>query len=302
MPKLIITRGIPASGKTTWARAWVAEDIENRARVNRDDLRAMTLDGEFKQGVTEQRIIASRDALVKALLGRGLDVVVDDTNLPNRTVRDLMRLARLAGAEFEVKDFTDANLDACISRDALRDKPVGKAVIRDMHNRFIKGKPYPLPLPEEPEFSAGNFEPYVPDESLTPAVIVDIDGTLALKGDRSPYDESRVHEDRPNMPVIGTVYALYGHGYEIVLVSGRQDSCRRATELWLDTHLGLRYADLFMRKAGDFRRDYEVKAEIFDNEIRHNYNVLAVLDDRSQVVRMWRGMGLTCLQVADGEF
>lgn len=41
MAKLIITRDLPASGKTTWARSWVAEDPIHRTRVNRDDIRAM---------------------------------------------------------------------------------------------------------------------------------------------------------------------------------------------------------------------------------------------------------------------
>lgn len=64
----------------------------------------------------------------------------------------------------------------------------------------------------------------------------------------------------------------------------------------LDKEYGILY-DLFMREA-----DYIVKAELFDKYVRHNYNVIGVLDDRTQVVNMWRSMGLTCLQVAPGDF
>lgn len=57
-----------------------------------------------------------------------------------------------------------------------------------------------------------------------------------------------------------------------------------------------------MRPAGDKRRDDIIKAEIFDQHIRGHHNILLVLDDRDSVVKMWRSMGLTCLQVAEGNF
>ena len=59
MTNLIITRGLPGCGKTTYARAWVAEDREHRARVNRDDIRAMLEDGQFVKGVTAPRVLAA---------------------------------------------------------------------------------------------------------------------------------------------------------------------------------------------------------------------------------------------------
>lgn len=60
--------------------------------------------------------------------------------------------------------------------------------------------------------------------------------------------------------------------------------------------------ELHMRPAGDRRRDSIVKAELFDRHVRDQYRVLVVLDDRKQVVEMWRSLGLTCLQVAEGDF
>lgn len=82
MPTLHFTRGLPASGKTTWARVWTAEHRGGRARVNRDDLRTMLDSGEYLKGVTEQRVIAIRDAAILDLLHRGYDVVCDDTTCP----------------------------------------------------------------------------------------------------------------------------------------------------------------------------------------------------------------------------
>lgn len=306
--KLIATRGLPASGKTTFARAWVAEDPVHRQRINRDDLRAMLTDSVFIRQTegdpgTEKAALAARDAAVSALLRRGVSVIVDDTNLPSRTVRDLRRLAVLAGAEFEVFDLSDVPYEVCLKRNAER---TGRAHVPedrmlDMYQRFVKGKPYPLPVADEPEDVSAPM-PYEPDPLLPKAVMVDLDGTVALMGTRGPFDESLVHEDRPNEPVIATVKALALAGHRVIFCSGRTDACRDATEEWLNRHIGIGYQALLMRKAGDMRKDAIVKLEIFDAEIRHRYHVLAVLDDRNQVVQMWRSLGLTVLQVAEGDF
>jgi predicted kinase len=303
MSGLIITRGLPGSGKTTYARNWVAADREHRARVNRDDIRSMLDEGEFVKGITEPRILAARDALILGLLGRGLDVICDDTNLPQRTARDLARLAIRARAGFSVVDLTDVPWAECITRDAARSdkKPVGGAVIKDMHERFLNGRSCPLPLPEEPHDDALEPWPYSPAEGTVPAVLVDIDGTVALKGARSPFDETRVHEDRPNLPVISVVRALAAQEYWVVFVSGRTAGCRVATEKWLAGHVGVQF-DLYMRAEGDARKDSIIKREIFDEHIRDQYDVTCVIDDRNQVVSMWRSLGLTVLQCADGDF
>ena len=77
--------------------------------------------------------------------------------------------------------------------------------------------------------------------------------------------------------------------------------CRAETEKWLEDK-EVEYVALFMRPEGDHRKDNIVKEEIFNNHIRNKYNVIFVLDDRNQVVEMWRSLGLKCLQVADGDF
>lgn len=310
MSKLIITRGLPAAGKSTRARAWVAEDPAQRARVNRDDLRAMAHDSAFVKpspdtAGTERQIMAARDAAITALLGRGVDVVCDDTNLPNRVARDLRRLAVLAKAEFKVWDMTwEPSLEECVSRNALREgrARVPEEVIRDMHRKFISGKPYPLPLPEEPSDVTGAIEPYVPTPGSPKAIMVDLDGTAAIMCGRSPYDETRVGEDQPNPAVIAAVEAMAEAGYQVIFCSGRTETCREATELWLDDHVGVYYEALHMRPAGDGRKDAIVKREIFDREIRRKYDVTAVFDDRASVVAMWRSLGLTVFAVAEGNF
>lgn len=130
----------------------------------------------------------------------------------------------------------------------------------------------------------------------------DIDGTVALMASRSPFDETRVHEDRPNLPVIAVLRAMHAGGHRIVFLSGRTAGCRQATHDWLCEHVGVPFDGLHMRAEGDMRKDSVVKRELFDAHVREHYDVRVVLDDRDQVVELWRSMGLTCLQVADGNF
>ena len=305
MTELVIVRGLPGCGKTTYARAWVAEDRKNRARVNRDALRQMVDDGEYEKGVTEDRILTIRNNSIYALLKRGVSVISDDTNLPNHTIRDLVSLARKAGAEFRIHDMTNVDLDTARTQNAYRDdkEPVPYYVIEDMYRRFIKGRGYPLPvaLSLNPPYKYVPYE--IPSGKQPWAIIVDIDGTVALKGTRSPYDESRVSEDQPNPPVVDLVWDQYRDGYEILFCSGRSDKCRKETLDWLRETFDLPSdPKLFMRKAGDTRKDSIVKYELFNENIRDNYRVKYVLDDRNQVVEMWRALGLTCLQVAPGDF
>lgn len=133
------------------------------------------------------------------------------------------------------------------------------------------------------------------------AWIVDIDGTLALNNaGRSPYDESRVHED-DSCPIVRELVQLLSERYDIVICSGRTDACRTATQNWLHQH-EIPYTNLFMRKSGDNRKDSIVKLEILDNNIEPHWEVVGVLDDRNQVVEAWRSRGLKVLQVAPGDF
>jgi len=121
-------------------------------------------------------------------------------------------------------------------------------------------------------------------------------------GNRSPYDWHRVGEDLPNPAVITAVRAMHAAGNAIIFCSGRDAECRAETEAWLELYVGVPYEALFMRPEGDGRKDAVVKREIFDREIRDNWRIVGVFDDRQQVVRMWRALGLTVFQVAEGDF
>lgn len=302
MSTLIITRGLPGSGKTTRARAWIAEDPEGRARINRDDLRH-NMFGVY-WGLTwaqEQAVTVAQHAAARALLGAGKDVVIDDTHLRLRNARAWADMAVELGAEFVVWE-CDADADECVRRDLARmelgQRGVGEKVIRELAQRYAN-------RPEiKPSEHTADTPPaaYIANPRLPRAWIVDIDGTLSHMGDRSPYDISdAIFHDEPDPAVLSLVRTLRDSGAALVLASGRSDEARAITEAWLDAN-DVDWAELHMRAAGDNRADYKVKADLFDAHIRDRWNVEAVLDDRTQVVRMWRGMGLKCLQVADGDF
>lgn len=133
------------------------------------------------------------------------------------------------------------------------------------------------------------------------AIICDLDGTLSLLNGRDPYDASTCENDLPNEPIVEIIKTFHREGKIILLVSGRQDVWKAQTIKWLEGQK-IDYHDLIMRKGGDNRRDAIIKEEIFLNLIKPHYNVSFVLDDRWQVVKKWRELGLTCLQVAEGNF
>lgn len=141
---------------------------------------------------------------------------------------------------------------------------------------------------------------YVPDPSLPPAWVVDVDGTLADNTARNPFAWHLVHRDTLIQPVAELVRSL-AVGAAIVVMSGREDVCRVATHTWLTDHR-IPVQELHMRAAGDGRQDAVVKRELFEAHVAPRWNVRGVIDDRQQVVDMWRGLGLMCAQVAPGNF
>lgn len=276
--------GLPGSGKSTWAIEQVHND-RSYIRVNKDDLRDMCHGGKWDPK-REKQILLVRDAMVEAALRSGRNVIVDDTNLHPKHEQRLREIAELCKVDFEVKHF-DVSVDDCIARDAKRAHPVGEQVIRDMWRSFIRVAPEPQ------------------QEGLPPAIIVDIDGTLAIMGKRSPYDDHLADCDTLNTPVFDAMQAwlLVDDDRELIIMSGRDEGrSRDVTKEWLQRHHI--FPDmLLMRPAGDVRKDAVVKRELFETHVKGKRYIHFVLDDRDQVVRMWRDeLGLQCFQVAPGNF
>lgn len=160
------------------------------------------------------------------------------------------------------------------------------------------------PSPASAPSSSPTASPSSAATASTPTTwLVDVDGTLAKKGDRSPYDMTRVSLDTPITPVITLVQALAAHPRvgDIIIVSGRSEEARAETENWL-TENRVPYSRLILRDEGDYRPDDVVKRGILDRLRSEGHVVEGVVDDRDKVVAMWRDEGLVCLQAAPGNF
>ena len=295
---VILTVGAPASGKSTWAKT-VARSM-NAVIVCRDDIRAAHNITNFGNPETEAWLTRVQRSQMEAAFLEGMNVIVADTNINKKFRNQLIKFCHEHGQDVELAVF-DVSLDTLIARDAKRDKPVGADVIIKMFNS-MKGQDLSQsrhPAPNFGRYKHGTGEGWKPE-----AIVVDIDGTVANhNGVRSVYDESKVLQDKPIDDVIDVVTAL-SFEYPIVFVSGRTDGCREDTFAWIKKHFDFEpeYIRLYMRKKGDQRPDYVVKAEIYDNEVIPFWNIKMVFDDRDQVVRHVRARGITVAQVSPGRF
>lgn len=139
MTILRYTRGLPASGKTTFAKGEVARALAAGSfvvRANRDDIRSML---GVTTGQHETTVGDVQDGIIRAGLLRGWDVIVDDTNFFRGTEKRFRSLAFECKAEVECIDFTNVPVETCIERDAKREASVGEDVIRGMAERYLNG-------------------------------------------------------------------------------------------------------------------------------------------------------------------
>jgi hypothetical protein len=144
-----------------------------------------------------------------------------------------------------------------------------------------------------------------------PIAVFDIDGTLSLPGDRMKciirprrdWDEfyDRVIEDEPNEPIMGILFGLIRlREYRIVYLTSRRESSREMTMKWFDkVGIILQPEDLFMRKEHDYRPDTIVKPELVKDLLPQ---ITMAFEDRASMTKKWRELGITCLQVAEGNF
>lgn len=285
--KLLFLRGLPGSGKSTWARKWV-EGVKHQhdvIRVNRDDLRNMR--GNYWIPKQEDMITEMENACCRIAFKNGKSVVLDATNLNNDRNRERYKMFKteFPNLEWETMEF-NVPVEECILRDLKRPNSVGEKVIRDMYNKYF----------------APAKVVYKEDESLEECVIFDVDGTLAKMNGRSPYEWKRVGEDSVNKSIADLSQTLFHSGKRIVIFTGRDGVCLPETKQWLNEN-EIYYHDVFIRPEGNTEKDSIIKKRLFEENIRGKYYCSFVVDDRNSVVDMWRKeLGLTCLQVDYGDF
>ena len=277
--KLILTVGISASGKTTWA-----ESQNNIVNINRDNIRFSVIqpgsdwstykfNKKNEKRVTELELNAATE-----VTKFGSDIIISNTNLNSKTREFWKDFAKHHNYEFEIKEFP-ITLEEAIKRDNLRQNGVGERVIRKQYQQWLEyiGR-----------------KTYTPNEKLPNCIIVDIDGTVAEMNGRKPFEWDKVDTDLPRQFVIDVVTGYADrHNCHIVFLSGRDGCCYAKTYDWIAKYVGHDISwTLNMRKTKDFRKDCIVKEEIFWNVVAPKYKVIGVFDDRPQVLQMWHELKL----------
>lgn len=317
MAKMFILRGLPGCGKSHKAREI---QKEHGGRIAERDIFRKLIFGKYSgDGIDEKVITEAQTAFVEEGLRLSENVIISDMNLRNAYVKAWVERAWKHNAEVEIVDMTNVPLVDCLYQNKMggrfnEGKVVPTDVIKSLHERFIKGKEHPLPVQLAgiaKEEDRRRFEAYVPDTTKPRAIIVDIDGTVARMVARGPFDEHLVHTDELIDAVAEMVEFAAQCEIHIIFMSGRTDGCYSATRAWLLRKMpwldynwaGVTW-ELHMRRSVEDRGrpDDIVKYEMFRREVAHRYNVLYCIDDRNKVVKMWRDIGLTVAQVAEGDF
>lgn len=296
--KLTVLVGLPSSGKTTWA-------VNNRQKseiiISRDDVRLANYGVLYGPPIDENFVTKVQRQQIIGALENGFSIIVADTNLTRSNVQRIVDLAAQFAVPVEYIYF-EKPVQTLIDYDKNRGpRSVGERVIRKMASKAgINDKGHI----SRHTYYYHDIKPYVNDESLPDCIVVDLDGTVARHVDRSPYDYSKVYTDEVIEPVWNIVKAVEDSGVEIVFLSGRNEECRDETARWLRDKLGRDESQpLFMRpRTNPNGPDFIVKDELLEQYVVPNYNILAVADDRRQVVQMWRTKGLTVLDVAGNLF
>lgn len=270
-------------------------------RVNRDDLRLMLWNGPWSPITQDEKVVTEiAEAAVRSSLAAGYDVIVDNTNLNARDRNAFHAIAEDIGSCTVVEKVFPCRVDVAIERNLHRCGPasIPSQVIVDKAKQFHVSQDGSFKNIKDSVtvYGAHTVGTLDQDESLPPIAIFDLDGTMCNISHRNPYDASRCHEDLPNNHVVSLSKLFFLQGIKVIFFSGREDRYKENTKLWLNIHFGKEY-ELHMRSSGDFRKDSTVKQEMYQHYIKDKFNVIAVIDDRLQVCRLWHRLGLPLFRV-----
>lgn len=307
MIKIILTKGAPASGKSAWAKAEVAKDPDNWVRINNDDLRAMANQSVYSTEY-EKLILDTRNFMLREALKRNKSVIIDNCNANKQHFEMACKIAQEINMDITVMEqpFYE-ELEVLLERDAKRigKEQVGEAVIRKFW-KALGGKQHKTykarcEIFNKRAIAADKIiEPMQQDETKPIAAIIDLDGTLASIGNRSPYSAWNCDiVDSLNEPVANVVKLHYNAGYKIIFCSGRMEKDRAPTVRFIEKHLPKMEYQLFLRKDGDQRQDAIIKEEIFNEHIKNKFWIKFAIDDRISICRLWFNMGIKLFRYGD---
>ncbi|MDI9866222.1 AAA family ATPase [Flectobacillus sp. DC10W] len=288
--KVLILQGIPASGKSTFAKSLVADSRGLWKRLNKDDMRAM-LDDSVHSKENESFIEQLRDMMLFEALKAGKNVVIDDTNLWGRPIERVKKVVEQfqkthrTKIEIEIKPF-EVDLGTCIERDSQRESSVGATVVSKLYRQHIIHKEQLYNYAEK-------------DESLPPALICELDNVIAIPTQRSLQDTFLCENDLGHQPIKELLDIYRAKGYKIILLTQRPETYRRQTQNWL-YYNRVEFDELLMFPVGI--KGIRHKKEIYEQEIASKYQVKLTLETQQEAVDLWRlELQIPCLQVGYGD-
>lgn len=305
MKQIKITIGVSNAGKSTWSNEQWKKDPFNTVIVNRDKIREL-LFGFTEASVKEyynspdiqkfEKVVSKyEDTIIHEALSEDKTVIVDATNL----YQDYIERFKFWNVPIELVWF-DISLEDALERNRNRSRSVPEDVIKSHHKKYLK-------LKESFTWDYKPAELLTPRYGITESVyLLDIDGTIAhMNGGRSPFDWKNVGRDDVCLNLLPVVNAIiqqskdYPGSPKLIIVSGRDGVCRNETLEWLE-RFGIE-GGLLMRPEKDMRADWKIKEEIW-RELYQKYNILGLFDDRLQVVRRARALGLKVFNVEYNNF
>ncbi|KAI8903906.1 RNA ligase-domain-containing protein [Powellomyces hirtus] len=312
LPSLVVLLGISGSGKTTFARRWVATHVSSVV-VSRDALRdamfVLTTPQDREANKTskgfaarEKEVVRMELTAIRHALLRGQTVLADGPYLDASDVLPLLS-AVPHGCSVVVRAM-DTALDECVRRLAASDR-VTLARLADQYATFAASKDSLQQSIDDELRSTRSWRTTCETQLQSPmtlaspaptCIVFDIDGTLATRHNRHRFDESKVLSDLVVPDVAAIARALHKAGSTIVMCTGRTEGCRADTEQWLcDNEIS--FSALYMRQLSDRRADFLIKEDMW-REIHKTHVIGMMFDDRAQVVHHARRLGFTVAQVA----
>lgn len=292
--KLIVLAGISGSGKSSYAAELVQEHPHKYALVNRDKIRELlfgyteeTIVNYHKRpdlGKLEKQVTLYEDTLIHEGLNLDKTVIVDATHLK----KEYLERFKFWNVPIRYVYF-DTPIKVAIERDSTRNRRVGEEVIKRQFEAYSK-------LERIKDYEPITFEN---DESKPTCFLIDLDGTLAHMSGRSAFEWIRVGEDSIDKSV-KTIVNSIGYHSKVFICTGRDGVCLKETTDWLIENR-VSYDHIFIRREKDQRPDWVVKEEIW-REISKDFYIAGLVDDRNQVVRRARALGLKVFQVDYGNF
>lgn len=314
MNRIIILIGVSGSGKSTYARHLI-RTTPNNVIVSMDSAR-MSLFGYTENNLSlyyqdsglqerERMVTEFNDNQIWYAIEKGYDVIADNTHLQKTYINAYKQF----GVYLHLVFMNDITQDVAILRDIDRVKSVGRDVLAKQFKQLQSLRDSKKFIKEIFEFNSELTDIFetckkVPHDPQKPdCVIFDVDNTLGHKGDRGAYEYHKAHEDSLDESVRFVFEALYESGEDnLIVCSGREgtEMIKKVTVDWLSSN-GIWYSEIHFRKAGDMRKDWMVKAEIW-RELQKKYNIIALFDDRVQVVQTARRLGHKVLECERGDF